>query len=130
MDYSITLDEDQHIVVAKVSGIINWENAPALSKEIRETAHQHGYNILIDMRQTTMEADIYEIYRYPRESEYLQDPTLKSIKTALVVSFGKDEFNWEFYQETAQSAGIPTRVFFDDEEAALEWLVSKGPDQM
>jgi len=130
MDYTITIDKNRHIVVARVSGVLDWENAQVFSREVRETARQHGYNILVDLRQSSMETDIYEIYRFPRESETLKDPSLKSIKMALLVSHGKDEFSYEFYQETAQSAGVPTRVFFDDEQAALEWLTGTGPNQL
>lgn len=128
MHYTVEIHHDQRILCVRVSGTIAWANALGLSREMRETARKYEYGILCDVREAALHAGIDELYRYPRETEFLKDPALKSIRVALLTSHGKDEHSWEFYEETAKGAGVRVRVFLEDEQAALAWASGIAPD--
>ncbi|MFQ5570420.1 MAG: hypothetical protein ACE5G0_12135 [Rhodothermales bacterium] len=40
----------------------------------------------------------------------------------------KDEAKWKFYESAAQNIGVNNRIFVDDEERALAWVMAKEPE--
>ncbi len=119
----VDLNYEQKIVRVACSGILNMSMAPEVSKSGRMTARNLGMNLLFDFRGLELDVDKVDIYNFPRQTDALQDPELKTLAVALLVKAGEDEENWKFYETTSRNAGVNVRVFVDNEPAAVEWLV-------
>ena len=125
LEFTTDLDHELGLVLVRVRGRINTTNAKDVSLRAREEAHMHGYGVLFDFRAVSMDASFADLYRYPREAPAPTDKALKVPRCSLLISKGKDEAHWKFFEDATRSAGVNDRLFVEDEKAALEWASGK-----
>jgi len=73
IEYSITLDNDLHVVHIQAHGILNISNVQELSIKAREMASQHNCGIFYDFRDISLDASTFDIYNFPRENKAVED---------------------------------------------------------
>lgn len=125
LEFTTDIDHELGLVLIRVRGEINTTNAKSVSLRAREEAHMHGYGILYDFRAVKLDASFADLYRYPREALALTDKALKAPRGSILISKGKDEALWKFFEDATQNMGVNNRVFVEDEKAALEWASEK-----
>jgi hypothetical protein len=105
MDYKITIDTQNKLVVATCEGELNVASAKPLTRALRSKAFDLGYNCIYD-------GSIDDLY---------ENPLHKRGKAAIV--YESDKEFWEFLETTALNSGVLVKVFIE-KEAAIEWLSS------
>ena len=106
-------------------GFLNVENAAEVTQKARAMALEQGDALLFDYCQVTLTAGMGEIYFYPRQQEFLATEPTRAVRTAILITENPELKKWQFYETTAQNTGLNVRLFVDDEEGALAWLLSK-----
>ena len=125
LEFTTDIDHELGLILIRVRGEMNTTNAKDVSLRAREEAHMHGYGILYDFRAVKLDTSFADLYRYPREALALTDKALKAPRGSILISKGKDEAQWKFFEEATQNMGVNDRVFIEDEKAALEWASGK-----
>lgn len=122
MDYKITIDTQNKLVVATCEGELNVASAKPLTRALRSKAFDLGYNCIYDVRRAFLNASILDAYQLPRSIDDLyENPLHKRGKAAIV--YESDKEFWEFLETTALNSGVLVKVFIE-KEAAIEWLSS------
>jgi hypothetical protein len=124
--YDINLDHENKIVHVVAHGDFVRKTGEEIITKVRLTALEHLYHILFDVRQASTNVTLSDWYFMPRELQVFKKPNTHKIKTALLISRGKEEKGYRFYENVTSNLGRKLKVFFSEEEA-MEWL--KSPDQ-
>ncbi len=120
MQWQMTYDEADSILVIKTTGVIEIESATQMRNEGARLLKQHGcLRCLLD--HTDLEADALEtldIYNLPKR--YAALGISHAMRMAVVVppQFQK---NMKFFEAVCQNNGYQVSVFFDH-ASALAWL--------
>lgn len=117
----ITVNHELKVVRAFYKGELNAETTNNLVLEARTKAHELGYNLLYDLRYATIKGTFSEMYFFAREHESLKSEEAKKIKSANIIPNIDELEDWQFFETTANNAGLTWRAF-NNEDDALAWL--------
>jgi hypothetical protein len=119
--YVITLDKKNHIVHVVVQGDLVKELGKEIITKARVTAAEHQYFILYDVTHVRINASLVDWFFLPRTLPVYRNNKTRQIKTALLISPGNQEREYNFYETVTHNLGINLRVFLNETEA-IEWL--------
>jgi len=127
MEYEISIDHENKIVITTCHGILDADSAKVMVKDARKQACDWKYNLLYDMTDLTVAMSFAQVYAFPRQipSDGF-NPRPRSSRAAILALSGRDEDVWKFYENTARSAGSVVQIF-DDRDQALNWLSQESP---
>ena len=120
--FEIRVDAERSIVVARAHGDIDQALAVSMVTEARAAAEDCGHHILYDMREARPgDMSAGGLFWMPRQVKELQGPDAKRVRVALLhpPQFGAMASYWE---DAFGNAGLRTRAFATDEDAAVAWL--------
>jgi hypothetical protein len=125
MDWSVYYLEQDGLVFAKTTSIINWDKNKKLSEEALSTGRKYGSSrFLIDHRDGTLNLSILEIDDIPKM--FKEIGLCPSDKMAILYkpdSSHSSEFI--FFQNVSLLSSLQVKVFTDKEQA-LYWLKSES----
>ncbi len=120
--FDIFVDHNLKLVKITATGELFQADGEKIISLARETAAEHSYHVLYDIRQATTTVSFSSWFHLPRELEVFQKLPTRKVKAAVLVSAGdKAVEDYKFYENVMENLGIPLRVFFSETEA-LEWL--------
>jgi hypothetical protein len=120
-EYTITLDTDNKIVHVLAHGELSKELGEEIITKARATAAEHQYNIFCDVRHAEVKVPFADWFFLPRRLAIFKDAKIRAIKVAVLISPGKREKIYGFYETVTHNLGMKLRVFLQEKEA-LEWL--------
>ena len=120
MEYDITIDSKNEVVLCVCRGILDLASAKSMTKDVRKKAFELGFGLLDDVKNVSLDVGIIDAYSFPRDKETLYEDPEHSFGKAAVLYKTDKEF-WEFFETTARNAGVNVRLFCKREEA-MEWL--------
>ena len=125
MDWSVYYLEQDGLVFAKTSGLINWEKNKRLSEEVLSTGLKYGSSrFLIDHRDGTLNLSILEIDDIPKM--FKEIGLCPSDKMAILYNADSSHSSeFVFFQNVSQLASLQVKIFTDKEQA-LYWLKSES----
>ena len=121
--YTITLDHEQGLVHVIAQGEFHSDLGEELITNTLEKAADHKYSILCDVRQSEAKVGFSDWFLLPRRLAAYRNLKTRYIKTAIVVTTGKQEKVYRFFETVTRSLGMNIRIFLHEEDA-LEWLLS------
>ena len=123
MEYDISIDHKNKIVLCAPKGEFNMELSISMTKDVRKQAFELGYKTLYDVTNASVSGGIPDAYYFPRDIETVyEDPTHRLGKAAILNSPDNDRVFWEFFENTACNAGANVKLFYSKEEA-VAWLL-------
>jgi hypothetical protein len=125
MDWSVYYLEQDGLVFAKTTSLINWDKNKKLTEEVLSIGRRYGFSrFLIDHRDGTLNLSILEIDDIPKMFKEIglcpQDKMAILYKPDLSHSSG-----FVFFQNVSQLASLQVKIFTDKEQA-LAWLKSES----
>ena len=125
MEWSVYYLEEDGLVFAKISGLINWDKNKELSEEILSTGRKYGSSrFLIDHRDGTLSLSILEIDDIPKM--FKEIGLCPSDKMAILYNADSSHSSeFVFFQNVSQLASLQVKIFTDKEQA-LYWLKSES----
>ena len=120
-DYTITLDHERCLVYVVAQGEFDFQSGGELSTDARKTAAEHQCNIVCDVRKSRAKVNLADWFFLPRRLFVYKDWKTRSVKTAILVTAGKQESNYRFFENVTSNLGLWIKIFLS-EEKALEWL--------
>ena len=121
--YTLTLNHERGWVIVVARGEFNRELGEDLITNAREKAAEFQYNILCDVRRSKTKVAFADWYFLPRRLAVYRNARQRSVKTAIVVSEGKQEKTYRFFETVTRNLGLNIRVFFREADAQ-DWLDS------
>jgi hypothetical protein len=121
--YTMTLDHEQGVVHVIGQGEFNKDLGDELITNTLEIAAEYHYRILCDVRQLKAKVGLAEWYFLPRRLAVYRNAKTRNIKTAIVVTTGKQEKVYRFFEIVTRNLGMNIRIFLREKDA-LEWLLS------
>jgi hypothetical protein len=121
--YTMTLDHEQGVVHVIGQGEFNRDLGDEMITNAREKAAEYHYRILCDVRQLKAKVGLAEWYFLPRRLAVYRNAKTRNIKTAIVVTTGKQEKVYRFFEIVTRNLGMNIRIFLREKDA-LEWLLS------
>jgi len=122
MDYDISIDHKNRIVLCASEGKLNVELATSMARDARKQAFELGYKTLYDVTNASLNIGILGAYHLPRDIKNLyENPKHRSGKAAILYGPDRDKGFWDFFEATARNAGVDVMVFCSEEEA-VKWL--------
>ena len=120
--YTITLDHERGVVHVTGQGEFNRDLGDEVITKTLEIAAEYHYSILCDARQIKAKVELVDWFYLPRRLAVYRNSKTRGIRTAIVVSTGKQEKVYRFFETVTRNLGMNTRIFFREEDA-LEWLL-------
>ena len=121
--YTITLDHEQRIVHVVAQGEFDVKSGGELITNARKNAAENQYNIFCDVRQSKASVTLADWFFLPRRLGVYQNIKMHRIRTAIVVTAGKQENVYRFFETVVSNIGLNIKIFLRDEDA-LQWLRS------
>ena len=121
--YSITLDHERGIVHVIAQGEFDRDLGDEMITKSRKKAADYHYNIFCDVRQSKEKVAFSDWFLLPRRLAVYRDVKTRYIRTAIVVTRGKQEKMFRFFETITRTLGMNIRIFLQEEDA-LEWLLS------
>jgi hypothetical protein len=122
--YTITLDHERGLVHVIAQGEFDRDLGDEMITTARKKAAEYHYHILCDARQSKAKVAFSDWFLLPRRLAVYRNVKTRYIKTAIVVTTGKQEKVYRFFEIVTRNLGMNIRIFFREEDA-LEWLSSK-----
>lgn len=123
--FEVSLDNELRLVKVTTFGELFQKEGEEIVSVARRAAIEHSYNILYDMRQSTMTVPFASWFNLPRNLEIFKDTkTWRTRAAALVSPDDKALGDYKFYETVTANLGLKLRVFFEEAEA-LAWLAEK-----
>jgi hypothetical protein len=119
--YTITLDHEQGLVHVIAQGEFDLESGGELITDARENATEHQYHILCDVRDSRAKVSLADWFFLPRRLAAYKNTKTRRIKTAILVTPGRQESVYRFFETVAVNLGLRIKIFLDEEDA-LGWL--------
>jgi len=119
--YTITLNHEQGLVHVVAQGNFNLPLGDQMITAAREQAAQNRYKIMCDVRESRTRVTMADWFNLPRRLAAYRKMETRNIKTALLVTPGRQEDLYRFVETVMGNMGLRIRVFLDLEDA-LEWL--------
>ena len=121
--YTITLDTEQGLVRVHAQGEFDLKSGDELITDARKNAAEHQYNILCDVRESRAVVSFGDWYFLPRRLAAYRNRKTRTVRTAIVVTAGRQERVYRFFENVTSNLGLNIRIFLREEDA-LEWLGS------
>ena len=121
--YTITLDTEQGLVRVHAQGEFDLKSGDELITDARKNAAEHQYNILCDVRESRAVVSFGDWYFLPRRLAAYRNRETRIVRTAIVVTAGRQETVYRFFENVTRNLGLNIRIFLREEDA-LEWLGS------
>ena len=125
MDWSVYYLEQDGLVFAKTSGLINWDKNKRLSEEALSIGRKYGTNrFLIDHRDGMLNLSILEIDDIPKMFREIG----VGPKDKIAILYKPDSSHsseFVFFQNVSLLSLLQVKVFADKEQA-LAWLKSNS----
>jgi len=122
--YSIALDDERRLVRVVAHGELIREVGEEIITKTLSTAAEHQYDILCDVRKTVVKVTLADWFYMPRTLAIFNNEKSRSPKTAVLISRGKQEEEYQFYETVSHNLGRNVKIFFREKDA-LEWLSTK-----
>ena len=119
--YTITLDQEHGLVYVVAQGNFSIALGEQMITASLEQAAENRYKIICDARDSQTRATLADWFNLPRRLAAYRKMDTRSIKTAILVTPGRQEDLYRFVETVMGNMGLRIRVFLDMEEA-LEWL--------
>ena len=119
--YTITLDHERCLVYVLAQGEFDFQSGGELITDARKTAAEHQYNILCDVRKSWAKVNLADWFFLPRRLFVYTDWKTRTVKTAILVTAGKQESNYRFFENVTSNLGLRIKIFLSEAEA-LDWL--------
>lgn len=125
MDWSVYYLEQDGLVFAKTTGLINWDKNKRLSEDALSMGRKYGSSrFLIDHRDGTLNLSILEIDGIPRM--FKEMGLCPSDKMAILYNADSPHSSeFVFFQNVSLLSSLQVKVFIDKEQA-LDWLKSES----
>ena len=120
--YTITLDHERGLVHVIAHGEFNRDLGDELITNTLEKAAEYHYSILCDVRKLKARVGFSDWFLLPRRLAVYRNVKTRYIKTAIVVTTGKQEKVYGFFETVTRNLGMNIRIFLREEDA-LEWLL-------
>lgn len=122
--FEVFLDKELKLVRVVVKGEVLQNDGENIITTARETAAEHDYNILYDMRAATTTVTFANWYSLPRKLEVFNKNNARKTRAAVLVSkTDKALEGYRFYETVTDNLGFKLRLFFDETEA-FQWLAA------
>ena len=121
--YTITLDHERGVVHVLGQGEFNRDLGDELITNTLKIAAEYHYSILCDASQLKANVGFSDWFLLPRRLAAYRNLKTRYIKTAIVVTRGKQEKVYRFFETVTRSLGMNIRIFVGEKDA-LEWLLS------
>jgi hypothetical protein len=118
---SITLDTSRQLVRVVAKGELYREDGEEIITQALSTAAEHGYNVFCDVRKTEVKVTLADWFDMPRTLKIFRNEKTRLINTAVLISRGKQEEDYKFYETVSHNLGRHVKIFFTEKEA-LAWL--------
>ena len=119
--YSLALDHDRGLVRVRAQGDIGPKLGMELITEARMNAAEHQYKIICDVRESRATVSLSDWYFLPRRLAVYKNWETRTVKTAIIVTAGRQEKVYRFFENVTNNVGLNIKIFLD-EEGALEWF--------
>jgi hypothetical protein len=119
--YRIALDHERGLVRVHAKGDFDANLGQELITDAREKAAENQYHIVCDVRESRARVALADWFFLPRRLGVYQDFKTRNIKTAIIVTPGRQENAYRFFEIVASNVGLNIRIFLHEEDA-LEWL--------
>ena len=119
--YTITLDHKRGLVHVIAQGEFDLESGQELITNARKNATENQYNILCDVRASRTKVNLADWFFLPRRLAAYKNWKTRNIKAAIVVTPGRQENVYRFFETVASNMGLWIKIFLREEDA-LEWL--------
>lgn len=117
--YEINVDQEQCIVRLIVRGEVSKDIGKEIITKARRKAAETQCNILCDVRQAKVKTILIDWYYLPRELEIYQ--STRAVKTAILITSGQQEEEYQFFETVTHNLGIGIKVFHQENDA-ISWL--------
>lgn len=121
--YTITLDHERGIVHVIAQGEFNRDLGDEMITKARKLAAENHYNILCDARQSKANVGFSDWFLLPTRLAVYRSVKTRYIRTAILVTTGKQEKVYRFFENVTRTLGMNIRIFLQENDA-LEWLLS------
>jgi len=121
--YTITLNHERGLVHVIAQGEFDLESGQRLITDARKNATENRYHILCDVRASRAKVNLADWFFLPRRLGVYKNWKTRNIKTAIVVTLGRQESVYRFFETVASNMGLRIKIFLREEDA-LEWLQS------
>jgi hypothetical protein len=95
--YTITLDREQSLVYVIAEGEIDSKLGQDLITNARKAAAENQQNIFCDVRESSATVSLADWFFLPRRLAAYKNVKTRSIKTAILVTAGKQEKDYRFF---------------------------------
>jgi hypothetical protein len=120
--YTITLDHERGLVHVIGQGDFHRDLGDEVITKALEIAAEYHYSILCDARQIKAKVGFSDWFLLPRRLAVYRNVKTRYIKTAIVITTGKQEKVYRFFETVTRNLGMNIRIFLREEDA-LEWLL-------
>ena len=120
MDWEISFDEKENILLVKTRGILDMASCKALTKECIEVLKEKNCRLcLVDTREiTSQNLGTFEIHSLPSLFAELDFPRGTYLAEVTLKKYAQD---FGFFETVCRNRGYMVSTFFDV-ESALQWL--------
>ena len=122
--YSLTLDSEKHLVNVIAWGVLSREKGEEIITQALSTAAKKGYDVYCDVRKAEVKVTFADWFDMPRTLRIFRNGKTRLVSTAVLISKGKQEEEYKFYETVSHNLGRRVRIFLKEEDA-LEWLKTK-----
>jgi hypothetical protein len=119
--YTITLNHERGLVCVLAQGEFDYNSGGELITDARQQAAEHQYDIFCDVRESSAKVNLVDWFYLPRRLFVYNDWKTRTASAAILVSAGKQEKAYRFFETVASNIGLQIKIFLDEEEA-LAWL--------
>jgi hypothetical protein len=120
MDWEISFDEKENILLVKTSGVLDMASSKALTKECIEIIKKKNYRrCLVDTRKiTSQKLGTLEIHSFSNLFAELDFPRDVRLAEVTLKEYAKD---FGFFETVCNNRGYMVSTFYEI-EPALQWL--------
>jgi len=122
LDYDISIDHKNKIVVCASGGKLDIETATAIAEDARKQALELGYSTLYDVRDAPISIGILDAYYFLRDTGTVyKNRKHRSVKAAILYGPDKNGRFRKLFEATALNTGLEVMVFYRKNDA-VKWL--------
>ncbi len=122
--YSLTLDPEKRLVNVVARGTLRRADGEEIITRALSTAAKKGYDVFCDVRKAEVKVTFADWFDMPRTLRIFKNEKTRLVSTALLISKGKQEEEYKFYETVSHNLGRRVRIFLKEKDA-LEWLSAK-----
>ena len=122
--YSLTLDPENELVRVAAWGVLSRADGEEIITEALSTASKKGYDVFCDVRKAEVKVTFADWFDMPRTLRIFRNEKTRLVSTALLISKGKQEEEYKFYETVSHNLGRQVRIFLKEKDA-LAWLKTR-----